>query len=78
MTPKTVKYVIGLALANAGIHRFEEAARRLRISRSYFSLILSCERRPARYQKALARLCAKRPEDLFGQFTNPDLKEDVA
>jgi len=78
MTRKTVKYVIGLALANAGIHRFEEAARKLRISRSYLTRIISCERRPASLQRAISRLCGKRPEDLFGEYCHPDLRKEIA
>ena len=74
MDGKTVKWRIGLALAEAGIPRLAEAARRLGISRSYLSMILAGHERPAHHQRAIARLCRRPPHDLFGDFLNPELR----
>jgi len=73
MNRESVKFIVGLALAQKGIHRFDDVAKRLGISKVYFSLILSCDRTPARYQKAIAEICGRRPVEIFGPFVNPDL-----
>lgn len=74
MKREVVKYKVGLMLAEAGISSFVTAAEILGISPQYLSMILSCERRPAKIQRALARLCHHKPQDLFGPFTHPDLR----
>jgi DNA-binding transcriptional regulator YdaS (Cro superfamily) len=72
---RTVKWEIRLALAREGIGGFSQAARRLGISKSYLSHICSGRQRPARIQRAVARLCRRNVADLFGEFTSRHLSE---
>ncbi|MBE3039690.1 MAG: hypothetical protein IMZ62_12880 [Chloroflexi bacterium] len=51
------------------------AAAVLGISQQYLSDIVTCKERPARHQRALAKLCGCSPVDLFGPFTNPELQD---
>ena len=72
--PESVKYLVGLLLAEKGIRRFDEAAARIGYSKSALSDTLSGVRRTAAIQRGIAELCGRSPSDLFGPLTHPDLR----
>ena len=73
MNVDVVKYLVGLLAAQKGIRRFDQLARRLGISPSHLSNLLACRDRSPRQQLALAKLLGKTPQELFGQYTAPEL-----
>jgi hypothetical protein len=74
-TPRraAVKYLVGLRLALAGIHQFEDVAVRIGVTGSAISQVLSGQRRTPRIQRAIADLCGCRPVDCFGELTHRTL-----
>ena len=74
MKREYVKHLIALKLIDAGYHTFTEVAARLGITFQYVSLIVLCREKPARWQKAIADLCGCTATELFGEWTNPELK----
>ncbi len=69
-----VKYQVGLRLARVGYPKMEDAAAAVGIAPSYISNILAGRERPVKHQKALAKLCGCTATELFGEWTNPELK----
>lgn len=73
MKREAVKYLVGMKLAEAGIRRYEDAARRLGVTPQHLSAVLACRDMSAPVQQGLADLCGCTPQELFGRYTSPKL-----
>jgi len=81
MRPEVVKAVIALLLAKNGLGgtgTWKRAAERIGVSRSHVCDVAICRERSARVQAGLARLCRRRPSELFGKYVHPELARDDA
>jgi transcriptional regulator with XRE-family HTH domain len=73
MKREAVKYIIGLAMVEAGIASFADLAGRLGVSTAYLSQIVNGVERPPAQQRRIAELLGREPRDLFGRWTHPTL-----
>lgn len=78
MKAEAVKYLVGLKLCEVGIKNYLDLADRLGITPQYLSLILATRERPAKHQRAIARICRCTAQELFGEFTSPELRAELS
>jgi transcriptional regulator with XRE-family HTH domain len=73
MKREAVKYIIGLAMVEAGIASFADLAGRLGVSTAYLSQIVNGVERPPAQQRRIAEMLGREPKAIFGPFTHPSL-----
>ena len=78
MKPELVKYEVGLILAKKGIRTFSRAAELLDLTLPHLSNVLACRENNPRVQLKIAKLCGCTPQDIFGEFTHPDLLDPAS
>ena len=78
MNKRCVKYHVGLRLAQQGIYSLDEAATLAGISRPHLSNIIGMRRTAAKQQQLVAKLCKCTAEEIFREYTNPQLLKAAA